>query len=144
MHICKWNVRARRKKKNEQIFHDQRGRMCEGSKGRRIRDCGAEIDSDCNGKRIKHPLSLLPLPPPPVGPGPVPTPPHHHGSSQDSQFSGPPSKSQVHQAMNILEVYKAQPKDSFSNCHARMDSEVVDRGWVICVLDSGSIKQGKA
>jgi hypothetical protein len=40
--------------------------------------------------------------------------------------------------MNIPEVYKAQPIDSFSNCRARMDSEVADLGRVFYALDYGS------
>ena len=61
----------------------------DGSKERRKRDCSDPDHININGKKINHPPSFLP-PPLPVGPGSDPSP-LHHGPSQDSHLSGPPS-----------------------------------------------------
>lgn len=101
------------------------------------------LSQNINPSPSSLPLGVpVPVPtPPPVVPVPVPTPPHRHAPSQDSHSSYPPPKPQPHQATNTLEVYKAQPTDFSSNCHARMGSEVVGPGRVFCVLDCGSRKE---
>jgi len=81
---------------------------------------------------FRHPPAVLAL---------VPTPLPHHAPSQDSPPSYPPPPPRPHQATNILEVYRAQLTNFFSNCRARMGLEAVGLGQVFYVLDYGSRKE---